>query len=264
MYLAEVARSIVHGDWVEKMYRLRRIASIIPVLLTSAFFLTSCKDDGSVGSQYSITEDEAAVIVANSFGSSAFTYGCTGQLEELAGIANGGKLQKEAGEQQIARDTVTVTRSKTALYSYNYTIHFSYGLVGSQFEVEYGMRGTYDTPEMSSRDTAYASFQFANLAADTLLANGNYWRLGRQDSKLVERKSFSSDLVATFTDIRVSQSAKTVIGGMVTFTLRERLPDGFIVSFPGTFTYLDHHQALLVINRKTYNVNLDTADITAA
>jgi hypothetical protein len=240
-----------------------RIALVLAVPLVTTFSLSGCDNDDAVGSQHSITDDEAAVIVANAFGSGSFTYGLTGQIEELAGIANGGTLQKGSGTQQTTLDTVTITRSKTGVYSYNYTFHFSYGLVGSQLDVSCDMRGTYDTPDMASRDTAHASLEFTNLSSDILLVRGYSWRFGHQNSKAAERKSFTSDIVATFDDISVNRTARIVIGGTVSLTMRERFPDDFLVSLPGTFTYLNNHQAVLVINRKAYKVNLDTAKITA-
>jgi hypothetical protein len=211
-----------------------------------------------------MTEAEAAAIIANSLGSSSSTYGLTAQIEELASVANGGTLRKEAGEQQAALDTVTITRSRTAVYSYNYRFRFIYGLVGSHFDFVYDMRGTYDTPRMSSDDTAHASFQITNLQLDTLLVNGTYWRLGLQTSKLADQKQFNSEILATLVNIGVSKTTKTVTGGTITFTLIGKFSDGSAISLTGTLTYQGNHRAILVVNGKTFNVNVDTADVTAA
>lgn len=249
---------------MNNLHCLRQIASVVAVLLVFAFSSTGCNNDNSLSSQSSMTEAEAAAIIANGLGSSSSTYGLTGQIEELAGVANGGTLRKGTGEQQAALDTITIIRSRTAVYSYNYRFHFSYGLVGSHFDFEYDMRGTYDTPRMSSDDTAHASYQITNLQADTLLVNGTYWRLGKQASKLADQKEFNSEIIATLTNIGVSKTTKTVTGGTVTFTLIGKFSDGSVVSLTGTVTYLGNHKATIVVNGKKFDANVDTGDVTAA
>jgi hypothetical protein len=249
---------------MNNLHSLKQIASVVAVVLLLAIFSMGCQNDNSLTSQNTMTEAEAAAIIANSLGSSSSTYGLTGQIEELAGIANGGTLHKGTGEQQTTLDTVTITRSRTGVYSYNYIFRFLYGIVGGSFNVLYDMKGTYDIPRMSSDDSAHASFQITNLLADTLLVNGTYTRIGSQTSKLADQKKFNSEILGTFTDVKVNKATKTVTSGTITFTVIGRFSDGSIVSLTGSLTYLGNHHAVLVVNGKTYNVNIDTADVTAA
>lgn len=234
------------------------------ILLIVAFTSTGCKTDNSLSSQSTMTESDAAAIVANSLGSGTSTYGLTGQIEELAGVATGGTLHKTSANQQTLLDTVTVSRQRSGLYSYNYTFRFTYGLLGSYYDISYTMKGTYDTPRMSSDDSAHASFQITNLLADTLLVNGSYARIGSQASKLGDQKKFNSEIMATFTNIKVVKATKTVTGGTVTVTVNGRFSGGAAVSLSGILTYLGDHMATLVINGKTFSINCDTAEVTPA
>jgi hypothetical protein len=239
-----------------------RLVSARSVLLTAVISLSACNGDDTLSSQYSITEDEAAVIVANAFGSGSFTYGLTGQLEELVSIAGGRIVRGGPAGQPAALDTVTIIRSRNGEFGYTWRCFFSYGSADDQFVVEYDMRGTYDTPGMTSQDTVHASLRFTGLHGDTLLVSGSCWRLGRQNTTLAERKMFTSEILATVDNVGVARASQEVIGGTVAFTMIERFPDDHVVSLPGTLSYLHGHQAMLVINRKAFTVDLDTGLLT--
>jgi hypothetical protein len=243
---------------------VRSIFALQAILLLVAITSTGCKTDNSLSSQSTMTESDAAAIVANSLGSGSSTYGLTGQIEELAGVATGGTLHKTSANEQTTLDTVTVTRQRTGLFSYNYTFRFTYGLLGTYYDISYTMKGTYDTPRMSSDDSAHASFQITNLLSDTMLVNGSYTRLGSQSSKLADQKKFTSEILATIANIKVVKATKIVTGGTVTVTVNGRFTGGAEVSLSGILTYLGNHMATLVINGKTFSINCDTAEVTPA
>jgi len=233
-----------------KLPRFMQGATVFAVL---GVFLAGCDGDEPVRSQYSLSADEAAVIIANAFGSGGFTYGFTGQMEDLAGVAR----SAPAG----SADTVTLSRAKAGGTSYLYALHVVYGFAASDLDVTCGATGTYTTPTMVSQETTYVSLRFAGLAGDTLTASGYSWRLGSEEATFPSQKSFRDDIVATFDDLRIAKIAQRVLFGTVTFTMRERFPDGVVISLPGTWTYLDNRQAALVVSGRAYTVEIDTGTV---
>ncbi len=223
-----------------------------------------CGDDNSLNSTGGLTESDAALIVASSFGAGASTYGLTGQIEETASLATGGGLAKSGALTETLRET-TLTRQKTVgVYTYSYTFHFSYGLVGTSFDILYDMKGTYSTPRMSSNDSANAVLHFTDLSANPVSLNGTYLRLGSQTFKVGETKQLNTIVEATLTNITVDRNTKRVTGGTVALAVTAERDDGSTISLTGTLTFLGNHQATLVINGKTFTLNLDYAEATPA
>lgn len=223
-----------------------------------------CGDDNSVDATGGLTESDAALIVASSFGAGASTYGLTGQIEETASLATGGGFGK-SGEPAVTLRETTLTRQKTVgVYTYSYTFHFLYGLVGTSFDVLYDMKGTYSTPRMSSNDSANAVLHFTDLLANPVALNGTYLRLGSQTFRVGETKQLNTSIQATLTNITVDKNTKRVTGGTVALTITAERDNGSTISLDGTLTFLGNHQATLVINGKTYTLNLDYAEANPA
>ena len=230
------------------------------ICLVIAAMTAGCGDDNSVDTAGALTESEAALIVASSFGAGTSTYGLTGQIEDCASLATGGGFGKTGGFQAILRDT-TITRQKTTgVYTYSYTFHFSYGFAGASFDVLYDMKGTYATPRMSSSDSANAVLHFTDLTSSPIALNGTYVRLGSQTFRVGDTKQLNTTIEGTLTNITIDRTTREVTGGTVVLALTAERSDGSMVTLDGTLTFLGNHQATLIINGKTFTLNLDYAE----
>jgi len=245
------------------LQRLCPLASLL-LLIAGTIWMPACKEDGSPQSPFSISEEEAARILAHAFGSSSSTYGLTGQCEDLAAVAQGGSFGSLSRSGGAALDTLTISRTQSAVFSYGWLCRYHYGFSGGAFAAEYGIRGTYDTPWLASSDTVYATVQFTGIQADTLVISGSCWRLGQQSTRNTTPKAFSSEIVTTFDRLCVERPTGKLVSGSVTFTLIERFPDRSVVSLPGTFTYRPHHAGTLALNGRFYSVDLDSAAVFAS
>jgi hypothetical protein len=59
---------------------LTRLTLLFAVHLAAVFFGAGCESDKRVTSEFSISNDEVVVILANGFGSITSTYGLTGHV----------------------------------------------------------------------------------------------------------------------------------------------------------------------------------------
>jgi hypothetical protein len=235
-----------------------RSAMFASFVCVFALGFSGCDEEPVPTSKYSITEDEGAVILAHALGTRISTYGLAGQFEELAGISNGGSLAKELK----VLDSIAVIRARAGDFSYFYVIAFAYGSGFDQFNAIYDMGGTYDTPTMASRDTLHAELTFTGVHAETVSVSGNHWRLGEQTSKLADMRTYRSEIISLLTNVTIDRITQTIVGGIITVTLIERFPDGFVRSLPGTITFLGRHRAQLQMTNKRFGINLDTLEIT--
>jgi hypothetical protein len=224
----------------------------------------SCNGDDGVSTTSALTESDAAMIIASSFGASTSTCGLTGQIEETASLATGGSLGK-AGSFAEALGETTITRQKaTVVYTYDYTFYLSYGLVGTSFDVTYHMSGTYSTQRMSSDDSAYAVLHFTNLASNPITLNGTYRRLGTQTFRIGETKKFATTTEGIISDVTIDRNTKRVTGGTVVVAVTAQRNDGSTITLNGSLTFLGNRLATLVINGKTFNLNLEYAEAASA
>lgn len=232
----------------------------------SVVLITGCKkDDGTVGSGDAVvlTSDDAADAFASTLAGSQSTGGITAQLEEAATIAGGGSLGKVDVTSGTMWDT-TVTRVRVGTYNYSYSFKYSITLANAnRLDFGYTMKGTYDTPRLSSNDSASATFQVSNLLAGTAYSiTGIYNRYGTQASKVRNKAGFSSTITFSTTALLIDKSTKRV-SGTAALIIYGTSSTGSIYSFNGTVTFLGNQQATLVIGSKSYTLNLATGEATA-
>ena len=237
-------------------------------LLVALVAVSGCKNDDSstdLGDAVSLTVDDAADAFASALGGSSGTGGLTAQMEEAAAIAGGGSLGKAGQAYDILFDT-TITRQRVGTYSYAYTFHYSFGIANAnQFNFSYTMKGTYETPRMTSSDSATATLQVSNLlTGQAYSVTGIYNRYGTQVSKVRNWVRFSSTITFSFTALEVDKASKRISGGTATLSMSGQTDAGRIFAYTATVTFLGNQQAMLIIGGKTYTVSLALGEATPA
>jgi hypothetical protein len=211
-----------------------------------------------------LTEDDAADAFANVLAGGQGTCGFTAQVEEAATVAAGTVIPKTSTTASTLFDT-TVTRQRNGTYSYNYLFHYSYGLAAAnRFAFSYTMKGMYETPRMSSADSAAASLEVTNLlAGQTYTVVALYNRYGSQISKVRNKVSFRSTITISITDLLVDKTTKRITGGNATVSMSGQTSSARAYAFAGTVTFLGAQQATLVINGRTFILDLALGTVTA-
>jgi hypothetical protein len=225
-----------------------------------------CKDN-NVTVEGGIPDADAAALVAGAIGSGSSTAGITGQLEDVASLSAAGRLSKvtvDASPNAVILDT-TINRAKTGVYSYDYTAHLVFELVTSNtLNLTFGMRGVYDTPNLGSDDTSHAAFTISDLTSPALRFNGTYTRQGSETFKNRDLAQFTSLIVAQLTDVTVEKASRRVTGGSMNVNLSGQFTGGSRFDAVAVVTFKGNQQATIVINGKTFNVDLSTATVTPA
>jgi hypothetical protein len=223
-----------------------------------------CKDN-NVTVEGGIPDADAAALVAGAIGSGSSTAGITSQLEDVASLSATGRLSKvtaSASPNGVILDTI-IHRAKTGVYSYDYTAHLVFDLVTSNsLNFTFGMRGVYDTPNLGSDDTSHAAFTISDLTSPALRFNGTYTRQGSETFKNRDLKQFTSQIVAQLADVTVEKATRRVSGGSMNVTLSGQFTGGSRFDAVAGVTFKGNQQATIVINGKTFNVDLSTAIVT--
>ncbi len=239
----------------------------IPVLLLALVLISGCNDGAGTDLDDAITlsADDAADAFASSLGGGTTTSGLTTQLEELATAAGGGGIGKVDASSGVMFDT-TITRQRLGTYSFTYTFRYSYGLANAnQFNFAYSMKGVYDTPRMSSNDSAWATLQASNLLSGQAYSiTGVYNRYGTQTSKVRNKVHFSSTITFAFSALQIDKATKKITSGTATLSMSGQTSTGNIFAYTATITFLGNQQATLVIDRRTYTLNLTLGEATPA
>lgn len=231
---------------------------LIALLAMGAMFCAGCRnEDALTDVTTTLTADDAADAIASALGGSQGTGGLAAQLEEAAIVAGGGSLGKVEGTAGVLFDT-TVTRQRTGTYNYSYTFQYSWSLVNvNQFTFSYAMHGVYDTPWMSSNDSASATFQVSSLlVGQNFLVAGIYNRHGSQASKMRAKVTFKSTFTCSTTDLQIDKTTRRITGGTATVTLYGQTSTGLAFTYSATVVFLGNQTATLYIGSNSYTVNL--------
>jgi hypothetical protein len=234
------------------------------LLLALYLVLPGCKKDDastSFADEVNLTEDDAADAFAGVLAGNQGTCGLSGQIEEAAIVAGGGGLPKVSDNAGLLFDT-TVTRVRTGTYSYAYSFRYSYSFAGAnQFNFSFSMKGVFETPRLSSSDSAGATLQLSSLlTGSSYLVSGIYNRYGALTSKVRNKVGFRSTITISTTGLSVDKTSKKIVGGAATLTLSGQTNGGKIFAFTATVAFSGGQQAILAIGGKTYTVNLTLGD----
>ena len=198
---------------------MKRHSIILAALVgfTGLLFFSGCKKtDNPVGPPGSVSNAIVADVVAASLGGSASTHGLSAQMEEAAVVAGSGSFPKgSAGTDLRSFDTTIVREGTHGSFSYHYTFRYSiaFANVGNTLNFHYSMDGTFETPRLSSIDSASATMSVTHIIdADSLYTlNTTYLRTGDKETKGDSPVEFTSRITSTFSEVKISKDRKSVV-----------------------------------------------------
>lgn len=234
---------------------------IKPVLLFVCLLLavSSCKKDDD-NSTTAVSEADVAEAVSQAVynqGGGMVVQG-TAAAEYSTDLMNSRKGAKVSDQCGILHDTIVALSTE----NYGYNFHWNWLLtckemVPQTFEFNYAGKTSYETVRMSSSDSAKATITVTGLGADSAyyLFNQTYTRNGHQNSKVNQKRSFSSLISIVSSDLKISKSTLKILSGTGTVTVNGEGSGGKSFSYKGTISFLGNEKATLVItNGGTYNL----------
>jgi hypothetical protein len=225
------------------------------ILFVAATLLFSCKKQTDAVADTSMTEEEAAEVITASVSGNA--QGFATQTAEINARAN--TYGATCG---YSKDSAISKVNTTGTYTWNYNFNWHWDVVctaavPNKMNANYKMKGTYDTPRMSSNDSATAMLTVGNLVVGTqYIFNGTYSRDGSQVSKIRNKNSFTSKVVMNLNNLLVSKATGQIASGNASVTITGNTSTGNTFSYTGTITFNGASSATITLgNGNVYNIS---------
>lgn len=221
--------------------------------------LNSCKKENTSSTTDSISEEDAAEAITQSV--SAESGGMTAQSYNAIEVTNTELSTLPCG---ITFDSsVSIASESGAAITYAANLSWNWTLTCNNLSIpevlNFNISGSssYNAPRMSSDDNSTASFKITGLqpSATAYTMNANYERNGTQQSKVLNKNSFSSTIILESTDLIISKTTQQITSGTATASISGASSSGKSFSYSGTVTFLGNKQATLVMaSGNTYNI----------
>jgi hypothetical protein len=233
-----------------------------------ALSLSACKENpfDSIG----VDESDASDAIAASLGDADASNGFAAQIGDVVSLtesSNNETLKFIETSQPIEMSVfdTTITKIKSSgTRTYNYQFSYSYNLNSppTSATFNYSMKGVYDMPRVSSNDSANASLTISGIlpTSTAYSVNGTYTRNGSQTSKVRQNAVFTSVISLTVSNIQVSRSTNRILSGSASGSIALALSNGKSANYTISITFLGNQAATVVINGKSYSVNLSTGE----
>ena len=235
-----------------KKVSLRTLAACLACTFTIA--LTACDKNDDNNNLQAVSEDEAADAVTEAVVPTAG--GMVAQINDAVVITSnstaacGATFDSSISGSNAAGSVIT--------YSYNLNWNWVYKCSNSAFEFAHNGNFKYDAPRISSDDKSEGSFVVSGVdeSSANYILNSNYKRNGTQQSKILNKNSFSSNITITSTDITVSKASREIVSGTASVTVSGASTGGVAFNYSGTLTFLGNKTATLELgNGNTYNIS---------
>jgi len=236
-------------------------AVALSLLLVSVTFLSSCEKEEEETTQ-SVSEEEAAeVVIASVEGETA---GMTEQVEEAV-IVMETEIDPATDCGLTKNGTISGSNLSGALVTYNYNFSRSYTLTCDDNTepqtLTYAFNGVadYNAPRMASDDQVTASATLTGLssASATITFNQSYQRSGSQQSKIRNKRSFTSNLLIESSNLVVNKNTYKIESGTASISIDGAASDGSHFSYNGTIVFYGNEKATLSIDGGAeYIINL--------
>jgi len=259
---------------------MRKLGYLFAIGSFSAFLLTSCTKDEAVST------DDAATVVASSLSSQdgATSFSETG----IAGLQDSGLKTAASPSNTVASTTYSYktitnavkdtsatitdgTRTWTYSKAYTLTTKLQIATTGSTIVTTVDSllasltySGTFNGPKLSSTHKGSGNAVFTNIGTyknvnTNWTLNGTYDRSGSSTVK-ASGNTITHTTHIVLTNVVVNHKTKAIASGTATLTI-SGTDKNKSFSFTGTITFNGDTTAKLIIDGKTYSINLTTGEI---
>lgn len=223
------------------------------LILTAAFLMQACQREKTM----SITEEDAADVIAASLESET-----GGMVEEIAMKT---KYVTEESNKLTCGNPVTVFRTfvkttgiRTGNFTYNWVVLKNCSEGDTSISWTGSFNGSFETPRLSGSTSGSRNWTIQGIEAgsNSLTMNGNFVRSGSHQSKVRQRRSFSSEVFYEFSDIIVNKGTRKITSGTGSVQVSINASNGATRNLNGTIIFNGNGTATLLINGKTFEIIL--------
>ena len=237
----------------------------LAIALLSLTLVISCKKNDTTTPETTVTEDDAADVVASAIGTGG--YGFTSSANEASQKTNFGSNTPQPCLYSL--DT-TYTKASPAgsLFVYNYSLRYKYQMfctngILQNMVFDLITSGNIDFPRVSGTTNATGKLTITGLnpSATAYVANGTYVRNGSATSKVRNKNTFTYQVNLSVSNLSVLKSNYSVQSGTGTVTISATTTSGKVFNFTGALTYVNATTATLVIGTRTFTINLPDSSV---
>ncbi len=213
-----------------------------------------------------VTDDDAADIVASSTGSGS--YGSSSSASDASQ-----KTYMASNYPTPCLYSLDTTYSKinpinTLGITYNYNLHYKYQMycssnVLTSMVFQLSTSGNLELPRLTASTSSTGTLTLTGLlpSATSYTANGSYIRNGSATSKVRNKTGYTYQLNFNLSNLSINKTSYLIQSGSGTVTITATTSTGKVYNFTGNLTYLTTTTASLVINGKTYVINIPNSEI---
>jgi hypothetical protein len=243
---------------------MKKVFYFMSFALIMCLSSTSCKknDTTSTGDTQDIADEIAASVGSSNSGLSS-------EIVSTAQLTKDYKSLKSSVIDTLYSVDTMFTKSSTsgAKITYNYSYNVKYGYVfdnNSLNNMYYNsvLNGSYDALRISSTDDRKSSWVVTGLPASSsnYVLNGTTERTGSSQSKVRNKRSFTSGSQITLTDVKVNKSSLLIVSGTLNWSISGTL-NGQSYSYSAVLIYQGNGTAQLTLNGTAYTISLSTGEI---
>ncbi|TWJ04416.1 hypothetical protein JN11_00124 [Mucilaginibacter frigoritolerans] len=252
--------------------------SVLLVLAISLAF-TSCKKSSTATTDPQLTPQQVASQVALNFsstllgGSGGLNIGKGLNAPQSLAVHTKSKRLNDLSDGNLCGLTVDTTFNSTVAFGDSTitvagTINFSFNCSGgalSGFTTNDNFNLAYSSPQLAIAEKSISSLTLtvtnvADSTADVALS-GSSSTSGSYQYKTGTKRTGTEAFSYTLTNLLIDPNSSSIVSGSAKFSTSGSGPRG-VWNYQGTITFLPNNLATIVINGKTYNVNLLTGIVS--
>lgn len=254
---------------------MKKLSLIFVFLLSMGVILTSCKKDDDDDKENVSTEESAEVLSNALSSSSAGVYSQVGLFN--AAIAGAPAVTEKSLQSEICDFSDNQThklefngpqRQFSYSFSYEYGFQCTGGVIPTSFYYNYSGTGNYNGPYLKTNDQRSGDWVVtALLPTDAYyIVNGTSLNVGNIEfisaDENTDSKTINSTTNFVFTDLNVDKTTGEVVSGTGEFTISGTVPQGVPFNHSGNLAFSGDKQVSATINSDTYNINLQSGEVT--
>jgi len=244
----------------------KALAYITSIIIFGSIY--SCKNDDKTELN-NVSTEEASEIVASSLSSD--NGGTTTQFNDAISFSEQIYDGTKGIKGETFDTTITLTNRPGARITFEYVVHYEYGLSYNntlrQFELimNYDTDGNIKSPRIESSETSNGNISLTGIEPinDYYKVSGTVSKEGTYTTSIKDKKSLTCSINLTFSDILIKKSDNTIESGTGTITINGKNTDGESFSFTGTLEYKSDGTIILTINGEEYVIDANSGEIIA-
>lgn len=237
--------------------------SLLSLLIAGGLLLFSSCNQKEEETPDPITDEEVVEVI-----SSAFVYGAEGLTDEIEDAAEvAARYSEKSGnndycgvsfDSTVAANLTNPNLSVDFSTSWNWMVNCNNASIPTSLDFARTASGSFETNRIFVESESNGSWSIDNLiGGNNWVFSGEFNRTSTSRSKVGNQRELNSVLNLTFPSVEVRKIDPEIVSGSGTATTTISGSGGNSITVEGGITFLGNGKATLVINGKSYEIDLN-------